>query len=41
MLAIYKVVNVDLLNQGDRDGSVHSEGTGVLFSPLKYKNLEP
>lgn len=41
MLAIYKVVNVDLLNQGDRDGSGHTDGTGILFSPIKYKNLEP
>lgn len=39
---MFKVVNVDCFNQGNRkDASGHSDGIGILVSPVKFKNLEP
>lgn len=42
LIATFKVVNVDCFNQGSkRDASSHSDGIGILVSPVKFKNLEP
>ena len=42
LIATFKVVNIDLVNQGiKRDATGHSDGIGILVSPVKFKNLEP
>lgn len=42
LIATFKVVNVDCFNQGSqRDATGHSDGIGILVSPVKFKNLEP
>ena len=42
LIAIFKVVNVNIYNQGSKhDASGHSDGIGILVSPVKFKNLEP
>lgn len=43
LIATFKVVNVDCFNQGGnkRDATGHSDGIGILVSPVKFKNLEP
>ena len=43
LIATFKVVNVDCFNQagGKRDATGHSDGIGILVSPVKFKNLEP
>lgn len=42
LIATFKVVNVACFNQGSaRDATGHSDGIGILVSPVKFKNLEP
>ena len=43
LIATFKVVNVDCFNMGGakRDATGHSDGIGILVSPVKFKNLEP
>ena len=43
LIATFKVVNVDCFNAGSnqRDATGHSDGIGILVSPVKFKNLEP
>lgn len=42
LIATFKVVNIDCFNQGSkRDATGHSDGIGILVSPVKFKNLEP
>ena len=42
LIATFKVVNVNIYNQGSKhDASGHSDGIGILVSPVKFKNLEP
>ena len=42
LIATFKVVNVDCFNQSEkRDATGHSDGIGILVSPVKFKNLEP
>ena len=43
LIATFKVVNVDIFNMGSnkRDATGHSDGIGILVSPVKFKNLEP
>mmetsp|Transcript_638 Transcript_638/g.1018 ORF Transcript_638/g.1018 Transcript_638/m.1018 type:complete len:91 (+) Transcript_638:500-772(+) len=42
LIATFKVVNVDCFNMGSkRDATGHSDGIGILVSPVKFKNLEP
>ena len=41
LIATFKVVNVDCFNQNKKDATSHSDGIGILVSPVKFKNLEP
>ena len=43
LISLFKVVNVEFFNSGGkhRDATGHSDGIGILVSPVKFKNLEP
>lgn len=40
IFALYRIVNTSIYNQG-KDSQGHSDGIGVIVSPIKFKNFEP
>jgi len=42
LIAIFRVVNTTIYNQSSQhDPQGHSDGIGILVSPVKFKNFEP
>jgi len=42
LIAIFRVVNTTVYNIGNKgDPQGHSDGIGILVSPVKFKNFEP
>lgn len=41
LFALYRVVNTAVYNSGGSDKPTHSDGIGILVSPIKFKNFEP